>query len=60
MKFKLKTSSFEPTDLMIMLGVGTALGAFMGFAGVVIGILIVFGAWAMTKLEKKEAKPDAK
>ena len=45
---------------MIMLGVGTALGAFMGFAGVVIGILIVFGAWAMTKLEKKEAKPDAK
>ena len=45
---------------MLMLGVGTALGGFMGFAGVVIGILIVFGAWTITKLEKKEAKPDAK
>ena len=62
MKFKLKlrTSSFEATDMMIMLGVGAALGGLMGFGGVIIGILIVAGAWAITKLEKKGAEPDAK
>lgn len=59
MKFKLKlrTSSFEATDMMIMLGIGAVLGGLMGFGGVIIGILIVAGAWAITKLEKKEAKP---
>lgn len=59
MKFKLSKSSFEGSDMIIMLGVGAAIGGLMGFAGVIVGVVVVVCGWALTKLEKKEVEPNA-